>query len=119
MCNITRNTIFAIVNVHVFSYRYSLCQIQARRVADGFGAALPGTDLNFFRSRERSALVSQIIDQAEALRQQAIGLLKTERQTIDQKLAVLGSRRNRSPCQERQSMRRLFFAGSQCPHLPE
>jgi len=34
--------------------------------------------------------MSQITDQAEALRQQAIGLLLAERQTIDQQLAVLG-----------------------------
>jgi hypothetical protein len=35
--------------------------------------------------------MSQIIDQAEALRQQAISLLMVERQTIDQKLAMLGA----------------------------
>ncbi|MGA2269059.1 MAG: hypothetical protein ABSH44_11375 [Bryobacteraceae bacterium] len=34
--------------------------------------------------------MSQIIDQAEALRQQAIGLLLAERQTIDRTLALLG-----------------------------
>lgn len=34
--------------------------------------------------------MSQVIDQAETLRQQAIGLLLTECQTIDQKLALLG-----------------------------
>ena len=35
--------------------------------------------------------MSQIIDQAESLRQQAIGILMAERQTIDQKLATLGA----------------------------
>jgi hypothetical protein len=35
--------------------------------------------------------MSQIIDQAESLRQQAIALLMAERQTIDQKLAMLGA----------------------------
>ena len=35
--------------------------------------------------------MSQIIDQAESLRQQAIGILMAERQIIDQKLAMLGA----------------------------
>jgi hypothetical protein len=35
--------------------------------------------------------MSQIIDQAESLRLQAIGILMAERQTIDQKLATLGA----------------------------
>jgi len=35
--------------------------------------------------------MSQITDQAESLRQQAISLLMAERQTIDQKLAMLGA----------------------------
>jgi hypothetical protein len=34
--------------------------------------------------------MSQITDEAEALRQQAISLLLAERQTIDQKLSLLG-----------------------------
>jgi len=34
--------------------------------------------------------MSQTIDQAEALRQQAIGLLLAERQAIDRALALLG-----------------------------
>ena len=34
--------------------------------------------------------MSQIIEQAEALRQQAIGLLVADRQDIDRKLAMLG-----------------------------
>jgi hypothetical protein len=41
--------------------------------------------------------MSQITDQAEALRQQAIGLLIAERQTIDQKLAMLGADGTESP----------------------
>jgi hypothetical protein len=41
--------------------------------------------------------MSQIIDQAEALRQQAIGLLIAERQIIDQKLAMLGADGTESP----------------------
>jgi hypothetical protein len=35
--------------------------------------------------------MSQITDQAESLRQQAISLLMAERQTIDQKLSLLGA----------------------------
>jgi hypothetical protein len=35
--------------------------------------------------------MSNITDQAESLRIQAIGLLQTERQLIDQKLAALGA----------------------------
>jgi hypothetical protein len=41
--------------------------------------------------------MSQITDQAEALRQQAIGLLMAERQTIDQKLATLGADGTEAP----------------------
>jgi len=41
--------------------------------------------------------MSQITDQAEALRQQAIGLLMAERQTIDQKLATLGADGTETP----------------------
>jgi hypothetical protein len=41
--------------------------------------------------------MSQIIDQAEALRQQAIGLLMAERQIIDQKLTMLGADGTESP----------------------
>ena len=35
--------------------------------------------------------MSQTLDQAESLRQQAIGILMAERQLIDQKLATLGA----------------------------
>jgi hypothetical protein len=45
--------------------------------------------------------MSQITDQAEALRQQAIGLLMAERHIIDQKLAMFGSGRKRSTGKEK------------------
>jgi hypothetical protein len=41
--------------------------------------------------------MSQITEQAETLRQQAINLLMAERQTIDQKLATLGADGTESP----------------------
>ena len=41
--------------------------------------------------------MSQTIDQAETLRQQAIGLLVAERQNIDRKLAQLGADGTESP----------------------
>jgi hypothetical protein len=41
--------------------------------------------------------MSQIIDQAEALRHQAIGLLMAERQIIDEKLATLGADGTETP----------------------
>jgi hypothetical protein len=44
--------------------------------------------------------MSQIIDQAEALRQQAISLLMAERQTIDQKLAMLGADGTEAPAKK-------------------
>jgi hypothetical protein len=41
--------------------------------------------------------MSQITDQAESLRQQAITLLMAERQTIDEKLALLGADGTEAP----------------------
>jgi len=41
--------------------------------------------------------MSQITDQAETLRQQAIGILMAERQIIDQKLAMLGADGTEAP----------------------
>jgi hypothetical protein len=45
--------------------------------------------------------MSQILNQAEELRKQAIGILMTERQEIDRQLALLGADGTESPITKR------------------